>query len=114
MVDAPGPGGWVRRIETCVGCNYFEEEEEWDMMTSSVFRTKVGRSKGELRNFMHSVLLEIISLVKGEAALDSEFSGSNVGVALVNFHLMAGGYDVVSKMGEDVWSTNVGLLPDVH
>ena len=42
--------------------NYFEEEEEWDMMTSSVFRTKVGRSKGELRNFMHSVLLEIISL----------------------------------------------------
>ena len=53
MVDAPGPGGWVRRIETCVGCDYFEEEE-WDMMTSSVFRTKVGRStKGELRNFMH-------------------------------------------------------------
>ena len=113
MVDAPGPGGWVRRIETRVGCEYFEQEE-WDMMMSAVFRTKVGRSEGELRNFMHSVLLEIISLVKGEAALDSEFSGSNVGVALVNFHLMAGGYDVVSKMGEDVWSTNIGLLPDVH
>ena len=109
MVDAPGPGGWVRRIETRVGCEYFEQEE-WDVMMRSVFRTSVGRSEGELRDFMHSVLLEIISLVKGEAALDSEFSGSNVGVALVNFHLMAGGYDVVSKMGEDVWSTNIGLL----
>lgn len=113
MVDAPGPGNEVRRVETRVGCEYFEQEE-WDMMMSAVFRTKVGRSEGEVRDFMHSVLLEIISLVKGEAALDSEFSGSNVGVALVNFHLMAGGYDVVSKMGEDVWSTNVGLLPDVH
>jgi len=109
MVDAPGPGNEVRRVETRVGCECFEQEE-WDMTMSAVFRTKVGRSEGEVRDFMHSVLLEIISLVKGEAALDSEFSGSNVGVALVNFHLMAGGYDVVSKMGEDVWSTNVGLL----
>ena len=105
------PGRSVANVAMHTGALHRDRSrDEFNTLMRVVFNVEVDQSAVGLRDWMHSIIIDMVELVKGEAAFDDEFSGGRVGLMLVNFDLLTLGWGVVDGFRKDVWDNNVDLL----